>query len=420
MEALKQLLSNCQVAVVSGMSGKRFARVLDHLEQIGGVTFDAAYRDVRPDWCEFQDYSQIARDFCCEDPAQILVVGSLDVEPSLRDSSDAIPALYDAASHSWVRYCSLFLIAFRSKSLPFSPSGSHKQPVTLLVPHLRWSRVGLDKALQPLFCATAPALKQASSSTCALPVIPHSGKPKSHHTRAGPKNGVGNSSLTMGGTNWEAAFAALVRRKPSGILAFQTDAIGLHLKQEHIRQESLLKHHIETAKKRRPTVPKPAPNPAAAQLVPESTQSALKAELFVEFKRANVALYDCLRVAAHNALLIKSSFAEVSEAAAGETATPGWLLDTEKYLEYYKDIAGREPGVGKIVMFLRSGTTTAEEEEEEDFSSEPLIFPYLNVSTFTQTQTQKRRGLGSKKNSYDPDMDTVEGPKHGRRAGKCS
>ena len=192
------------------------------------------------------------------------------------------------------------------------------------------------------------------------------------------------------------------------VATFRTSLLHRKIKESYHVEALLLDHYTDLIAKRKAAfVPQEKPVPVPS-IVPES-QAVLKAELFAEFKKANLGVYDCFRMASHNALLIKSSFAKLSEAAAKEVAEPVAIKEIKASLKYwheYLDKTAEFEVQNNVIIMKGYENDKAIGTENEKILIEPLVFPYLNLSTFSQKRTLC--AIGSKKNSFDPDIERTD------------
>lgn len=187
-------------------------------------------------------------------------------------------------------------------------------PVIFLVPHVRWNKKGMALSLENI-----ENLIKASW------------------------NKLHNSSKEL--------TTRLI--KPSNEIAgFETAELHSYLIKKYTKEEELMGHYYNLLSKRKRTIQKEIS--LNIQNEPPLTLTTLKTELFTEFKNANISPYVCLKMATHNATLIKSSLYSLTEAAKKEIEGPCAAIKAsriERFMQSFKQAANNidKPIVNRIL-----------------------------------------------------------------------
>ncbi len=193
----------------------------------------------------------------------------------------------------------------------------------------------------------------------------------------------------------------------SGLFLLQTTRPYSSLKERFIHEQVLEQRYRTIIARRAADAVVGHQRSAGSTSLSREDRTTLKAQLFMEFRQARIATYDCLTIASHNATLIRNSYTQRSEAATEPSQSPASIEKCRRFIDAWRDFfadEGRLELITRAFFLLTPGGGT-----------EQCRFPCANVthvisgssdSTTYMPMFCGRHRTGSRKSLDDPDLGT--------------
>lgn len=196
--------------------------------------------------------------------------------------------------------------------------------------------------------------------------------------------------------NWLSGFDNMLLTKDKELIALESNKLYRSSIEKVKKEMKQIEHYKAVMNK--------------LKLQENVNHTTLKTELFTEFKNTNINLYDCLKMASHNASLIRSSFYTLTEAAKLELAEfvkykeregrvkKYWADFLEKTLNLEKEI------IIRVIIVKGSGRSkNAINQENGIIHADTQSNMYIN--SLDSMQKRPPVSIGNKKLIRDPDLE---------------